>query len=304
MKAIAFFASLIVGILMAVPVPADTPAWSVIWFPWNATYSSWDWTGGTPSITVQSVNNDTFPTSVKKWSLGVCSARNPSTKTLVPLPNPYSIDGHGKRVLDLERWTPGSVGFPISQLDALGEETFLCAIIGDGQRYSNVSRLTISHPYQHTPPPGVQVFALPFIDHDIHRIAVRLVPPASPDDAIYAMDLAYPAVSINGSWSRPSTLAWAAPNTQLQAGTTYVWVVDLDHYDPPISPFKKADVQVKIIENSDKAWRTLQPAGAGQDRSAVIKKWLDDQQGPSSLVCTLTATETDAINFDLAFDLK
>ncbi|HEX4141634.1 MAG TPA: hypothetical protein VHY09_14895 [Candidatus Methylacidiphilales bacterium] len=285
--------------VVALRLPADEPAWAAIWFPWNPTYASWDWNSGGRSITIESATDADFPAGVKTWDLAVCSANDPAKKVLVPLKNPLSLEGEGGH-LELALWTPGR--FPVGPLEALGEGTFLCAIVGDGQRYSNVSRVIISHSYQRTPQPGVQVFALPFPDHDIRKIAVRAVP--APGEELYMMDLAFPAISINGSWSRASSMAWKGQNPQLQSGTPYVRIVSLENYDPPIPPFKKADVQVKIVENFQKAFGAIQPLGAGENHATAAKTWIDSQPGPSSLVCTLTATETDAINFDQAFDLK
>ncbi len=116
-------------------------------------------------------------------------------------------------------------------------------------------------------------------------------------------DLVYPIVSINGSWSRPRKLTWKGNSFVLQQGKPHVRIIDLGNYDPPIAPFNKAEVQVKIIEDYFHAQATFPPGVAGQI-SAEIKTWAAGQKGPSSPVTTLTATETDAINFDGAFDLK
>ncbi len=200
MKTFALLATMIAGMLATLPLRADPAPWTVVWFPWNTTCASWDWTGDSPSITVEAFNLDTFPAGVKAWNLAVCSANDPSKKTLVPLPNPLVVDSHGGHGLDLALWTPGRI--PVGPLDALGEGTFLCAILGDGQRYSNVSRVTISHTYQRAEMPGVSVFALPFPDQDVRHLAVRVVPGAG--DHLDLFDLVYPAFSINGTWSPPA----------------------------------------------------------------------------------------------------
>ena len=300
MKAFALGISLMAGMLASLPLHAESPPWTVIWFPWNPTYASWDWTGESPSITIETFNLESFPAGVKTWSLAVCSATDPSRKALVPLQNPLVIDPRGGRGLDLALWTPGRI--PVGPLDALGEGTFLCAILGDGQRYSNVSRVIISRTYQRTLVPGVSVFALPFPDNDVRRLAVRVVP--GPGDHLDMFDLVYPALSINGSWSRPRTLNWKGTNSILQPGKPYVRIVNLNNYDPPIAPFNKADVQAKIVEDYPQAVAAFPSLAAGQDPAAAVKTWLASQKGPTSPARTLTATETDAINFDLAFDVK
>jgi len=300
MKAFALVVSLMAGMLASLPLHAETPPWTVIWFPWNPTYASWDWTGEGPSLTIEPSNLNGFPAGVKTWSLAVCSANDPGHKALVPLQNPLVIDPHGGRGLDLALWTPGRI--PVGALDALGEGTFLCAILGDGQRYSNVSRVTISHTYQRTLMASVSVFALPFPDNDVRRLAVRVVP--GPGDHLDMFDLVYPAFSINGSWSRPGSLGWKGTNTVLQPGKAYVRIVNLDKYDPPIAPFNKAEVQAKIVEDYPQAVAAFPPGVASQDAATAFKTWIASQKGPMSLVTTLTATETDAINFDQAFDLK
>jgi hypothetical protein len=299
MKAFALVVSLMAGMLASLPLHAETPPWTVVWFPWNPTYASWDWTGESPSITIESFDLEGFPASVKTWNLAVCSANDPSRKAVVTLPNPLVVDLHGGRGLDLALWTPGRI--PVAALDALGEGTFLCAILGDGQRYSNVSRVTISHTYQRTMLPGLSVFALPFPNNDVRRLAVRVVP--GPHDHLDIFDLVYPAFSINGSWSRPGSLNWKGTNIVLQPGKAYVRIVNLDQYDPPIAPFNKADVQAKVVENYPQAVAAFPPGAAGQD-AAAVKTWIAGQKGPTSRVTTLTATETDAINFDQAFNLK
>ncbi len=305
MKISALLALFVMSILAALPVRADAPAapppWTVIWFPWNATYASWDWTGEGPSITIEASDVDHFPATVKTWSLAVCSVNDPvGHKTLVPLQNPFVSDPNGSHGLDLALWTPGRI--PVSKLDELGEGTFLCAILGDGQRYSNVSRVTISRTYQRSLVPGVSVVALPFPDTDVRQLAVRVVP--GPNDRLDMFDLVYPSFSINGFWSRPRMLNWRGSTTILQPGRAYVRIVSLDRYDPPIAPFNKAEVQVKIVEDYPQAVASFPPLVPGQDTSAAVKAWLDHQRGPGSPVTTLTATETDAINFDAAFDLK
>jgi hypothetical protein len=299
MKAFALAASLMAGMLASLPLHAETPPWTVIWFPWNPTYASWDWTGDGPSITIEPSSLDGFPAGVKTWNLAVCSANDPGHKAMVPLLKPLVIDPHGGRGLDLALWTPGQI--PVAALDALGEGPFLCGILGDGQRYSNVSRVTISHTYQRTLVPGVSVFALPFPDNDVRRLAVRVVP--GTDDHLDIFDLVYPAFSINGAWSRPGSLNWKGTNIVLQPGKAYVRIVNLDKYDPPIAPFNKAEVQAKIIEDYPQALAAFPPGVAGQG-AAAVKTWVAGQKGPTSPVTTLTATETDAINFDQAFDLK
>ncbi len=148
MKSIALVLSLVVGTLASLPAPRRLDPVDRQWFPWNPTYSSWDWTSDSPSITIEASNLEGFPAGVKAWSLAVCSANDPSRKVTVPLPNPLLVDSSGGRGLDLAPWTPGRI--PVAPLDALGEGTFLCAILGDGQRYSNVSRVIISHSYQRT----------------------------------------------------------------------------------------------------------------------------------------------------------
>jgi hypothetical protein len=299
MKAFALVVSLVVGLLASVPLHAESTPWNVVWFPWHPTYSSWDWTGEGPSVTIEPSSIEGFPASVKTWSLAVCSANDPSRKATVPLQNPLILDPSGGRSLDLAPWTPGRT--PAGALDALGEGTFLCAILGDGQRYSNVSRVIISHSYQRTLMPGVSVFALPFPDNDVRRLAVRVVP--GPNDHLDTCDLIYPVFSINGSWSRPRKLNWKGNSFVMQQGKPHVRIIDLSNYDPPIPPFNKADVQAKIVEDYLHAQATFPPGVAGQIAPA-IKSWVASQKGPMSSVTTMTATETDAINFDQAFDLK
>ena len=299
MKALALVVGLVAGLLASLPLHAESAPWNVVWFPWYPTYASWDWTEEGPSVTIEASNIEGFPAGVKTWTLAVCSANDPSQKVTVPLQNPLIQDPSGNRSLDLAPWTPGRV--PVGALDALGEGTFLCAIVGDGQRYSNVSRVIISHTYQRKQPPGVSVFALPFPGNDVRRLAVRVVP--GPDDNLDTCDLIYPVFSINGTWSRPHKLNWKGNSYVMQQGKPHVRIIDLGNYDPPIAAFNKAEVQAKIIEDYLHAQSTF-PAAAGQDAAAAVKTWLANQKGPMSPVTTLTATETDAINFDQAFDLK
>src|ERR1019366_9482469 len=145
-----------------------------------------------------------FPDEVKQWELGVTSVGDPSKKAIIALRNPHSGNS-----LDFSSWRPGDFRVPgelrdskIDQLEAMGEGTFLCAILGDGKRYSNVAKVTILHNYSSSHEPMIRLVAMqPFgKDDPIKYIGAWIVGPTPLDVNLTTTALHCPAWEVNGTW--------------------------------------------------------------------------------------------------------
>lgn len=293
MKTTVFAAGLFFALACAATLRADDKSWKMLWYPRDKVYSSWNWNNHSQTVEIENANSEKFPEGVQNWELAVCSVADPAKRALVPLPDSLSIE------LGLfYTWMPGR--FRIDKLEALGDGTFLCAIIGDGRRYSNVSRVTINRAYVADPKPGITLTGISFPSHDIHAIAFRVVP--APGEKLYRMDLAFPFVCVDGTWSMTGMCSWEGPNDQLEPGMPYLGIVGLGGHLPPLTPFSKARVQLKIIEDYENNW-TFQNHGLplNGDKSAIIKRWAGEIKGPLSPVFTLTTDDSDTAKFEQVF---
>jgi hypothetical protein len=301
------FATLVAGLLIAGTMARaadEGKAWKVLWYPWDEEHTTWDWKIDGPAMTIQDENTIAFPESVQNWELAVCSVTHPGKRLLVPLPNPLSINADGSRFMDLDAWTPGR--FPVGKLDALGNGTFLCAVIGDGHRYSNVARATINRNYAPVPVPGITVAGISFPGDAIHEIALRVVPSAQ--DKLYSTDIYFPFVCVDGTWSVERVGAWSGRVVALKPGEPQLEIIRLDFWLPAVTPFKKARVQVKIVEDYAHNFMLRQrfalPADDPPKESATVKGWCDLFKGPLSPVFTLKADDSDTVKFEHVFGME
>ena len=95
--------------------------------------------------------------------------------------------------------------------------------------------------------------------------------------------------------------AWEGMNGSLPAGTGYGAIVGLGNYDPPIAPFQKATVQVKIISDKLKQEKNLANPPSGMDRAEVMRLWAERLKGFTSEPAILSVDDSDTKQFDQAF---
>jgi hypothetical protein len=147
----------------------------------------------------------------------------------------------------------------------MGEGTFLCAILGDGKRYSNVARVTIRHDYHANHGPMIRLTAVqPFGANDpIKYIGAWIVVKDSTDPNLTTTALRCPAWEVNGTWrieiGDPSGLVGRLPPEVCWAEVYYVGY-NVDHpsggstlggmgaFEPPIEAFSQAKVRLRIAD--------------------------------------------------------
>jgi hypothetical protein len=307
MKVAGALAGFLFGILSVLTLRADTEkGWMVLWYPWEETHSSWDWRFDGECITIQPANNEKFPESVLNWGLAICSVNDAAKRRLVPLPNPMEITPSGQHNWRLERWIPGN--FPLAKpdtLDGLGEGTLLCAIIGDGHRYSNVARVTIRHGSMPDTKPGITLAGISFPGHLIHEVAMRIVP--APENKLYLMDIDAPFVSVDGRWSDQSIFSWDGQNTPLKPGVPQLRIISLDFRVPRVASFRSAKVQVKLVEDYQRNWLLKQhalPGSSPETEATAVKSWAESVKGPMSPVFTLSVDDRDTVQFEHVFGMQ
>jgi hypothetical protein len=221
-----------------------TAAWSVIWFPANDTFRSWDWrkiSGGNDNTfkIVQTDYLQKFPDEVKTWELAMCSAANPNQKVRFALRNPHSDNS-----FDFSSWNPGDWGDNDSrrpQLEAMGEGTFFCAILGDGKRYSNVAKVTIRRDYDVGHEPVIRLVAIqpPNGVNHVQYIGAWIVPPLPQDKDFITTVLGRPQWEIDGVWSiSPGDMNGAVwpLESGISYGEIYPLKVAMEDIKPPPSP--------------------------------------------------------------------
>ena len=242
--------------------PVGTSNWRVIWFPPSDTFSSWNW------VRISGLNCNTmkirpidyvqkFPDEVKQWKLGVTSISDPGKKATILLGNPHSI---AENTTDYSCWMPGG---NIDRFEVLGEGTFLCAILGDGKRYSNVARVTIRHDYNTSREPMIRLVAVqPFgKDDPIRYIGAWIVAPTPTDVHFITTAVGCPVWEINGTWRialgdlngatypLPSGISWGEVyyvgyGPQIPT----IGATDFSTFEPPIEAFTDAKVRLRISD--------------------------------------------------------
>jgi len=129
-----------------------------------------------------------------------------------------------------------------------GEGTFLFAILVDGHRYSNVIRVTIKHDYDAKVEPPLRVFAIqPLEGNSIRQIGVWVVPPVF-DKKLTNMVASSIDLSIDGKWHSCPIGMWDGLVYSLKPGISTATNCFLEMYSPPITPFKHAKVQARLLD--------------------------------------------------------
>ena len=288
LAALSFFT--ISGCLMGAPT-APVRAWSTIWLPWYEVYPSWNWRQLQCPVAIQRSGSDpSFPDSIKKWNLDVCSITAPSHQAFASLPSPAPGEAYSNT------WTPGD--FPVTSLEALGEGTFLCAVVGDGHRYSNVSRVTIRHSASIVLPPQMRLIGLSSPHGDIREIGLFVVPAQVPvPQIIHLMDVTFPNLSVNGTWSKANFMSWSGPNSVLRAGEGWGAILPLDNYTPAIKPFRTARVQVRMTN-------ALEDGRARLEKQLGVTLPANASPEYVSPPVILSINRDDEREFDRAFDVS
>jgi hypothetical protein len=304
--------------------PVGASNWRVIWFPPSDTFRSWNWVEisghNDNTMKIRPIDyNQKFPDEVKQWELGVTSINDPGKKAAIPLGNPHSS---AENFTDYSVWMPGS---KIDRLEALGEGTFLCAILGDGKRYSNVARVTIRHDYNTSREPVIRLVAVqPFgKDDPIRYIGAWIVAPTPADLHFTTTAVRCPVWEVNGTWRialgdlnglvapLPSGISWGE--------VYYVGFgpeippsepVEFSTYEPPIEAFTDAKVRLRISDR----YNTYDgiPLTTGQHEYLFryqLDNFLFDNSEPSADFKTYISdvfdvrVDKDAMSrFDKAFD--
>jgi hypothetical protein len=239
--------------------------WRVIWFPPSDTMCSWNWVDGDYSMEIRPVDySQTFPDQIKKWELAVVSDTDPRKKVRIQLAPPDSGNA-----LDFSSWRPGDFRSPgelrdskIDQLKAMGEGSFSCGILGDGQRYSNVARVTINRSYTSNRQPMIRLTAIqPFgKDDPIKYLGAWFVGPTPFDANLTTTALNCPAWQVDGTWR----IELGDENGfvgMVKSGAAYgrVYLVaatparessslGMSLFRPPIVPFTEAKVRLRISD--------------------------------------------------------
>jgi hypothetical protein len=135
-----------------------------------------------------------------------------------------------------------------SEMDALGDGTFLFAVLIDGVRCSNVIRVKIQHDYNAKAEPPLRVFAIqPLKGDTIQQLGVWVVPPVLNEKltnfVASAVDL-----SIDGTWHTTSVGIWTGPVSPLKPWESAGENCYFENYVPPIVPFKHAKVQARLLD--------------------------------------------------------
>jgi hypothetical protein len=288
LAALSFFT--ISGCLMGEPA-TSVRVWSTIWLPWYEAYPSWDWQHLRCPVAIQQPDSEApFPDSIKKWTLDVCSITDLSHQACASLPPRATGSAYSNN------WTPGD--FPVTPLEALGEGTFLCAVVGDGHRYSNVSRVNIDHSASIVLRPQMRLFGISSPQGDICEIGLFVVPAQVPvPQIIHLTDVTFPNLSVDGTWSQTNGIIWDGPNPVLRLGQGWGAILPLDDYIPTIKPFKTASVQVRIVDAQDDRLDQLKRQQGITPPASTRPEYLS----PSVVI---SINPEDERKFDRAFDVR
>jgi hypothetical protein len=302
MKCRLLIAALAFWMIGAWECQADSP-WRVLWVPWLDTYSSWNWTEAPGSAVYQPVVAAGFPTDVKIWELAVCSRANPQKQARAAMKNPFIPNSPMKLGISYTDWGPGN--FPVDPLEALGDGDFLCAILGDGKRYSNVSRVTIHHGrhgFHYDTRPIIRLKALTYPEHDIRWYALWVIP--GPDQDIHLYDVIHAYLCVNGTWAELGPWPILAADERLPSGRGFGEIGGIGDRQPPLKPLLSAEMQVKIISDWVEQTKGLPPLNPNQDLAQQVKDRVQSLKGYLSNTVAVTYSDQDERDFDAAFSLK
>jgi hypothetical protein len=194
-------------------------------------------------------------------------------------------------------WVPGH--FPIDDLASLGDGEFLCAVLGDGKRYSNVSRVTIDHNFKYDAKAVIRIVPIAYPEQKFRRFLLWVVP--GPGQAIYPYDVCNSYLCLNGIWTELEW-PWSGPNEKIPIGQGYAVIGGIGNRQPPLQPFEKGEMQVKIISNGLEQRASLPPLQPAQDIAQEMKDRVGRLNGYLSPVVSATYDDTDDRAFDAAFN--
>jgi hypothetical protein len=240
----------------AVTAGASAAPWSVIWFPANDTFRSWDWkeiSGGNDTTMIEAADPaHPFPPEIHSWELAVCFRSDPGRQVRIPLPSPRQGN-----TLQFSSLSPDELrGEKKARLESLGEGTFLCAFLGDGRRISNVNRLTIRADYDPAREPFLRLVPIEAIGsgHRVTHVGAQIVPSAS-GPAWSSLVWFRPALEIDGVWSAPRFLNIGAKIQPLRPGVSYAWIYPLEGsgFEPPLHAFVRAQARLRLTDAGGKS---------------------------------------------------
>ena len=253
---------------------APPPPCHFTWFPSNDCFQKWDSFGDHVELGAfisrppdplkaedlhTSILDSPDPAISKKsprpkprlWELAACSASAPGQQIRLPYPAPIYRNGDyadGPHLF----WVGWNGPFPdaahLQKLSALGEGTFLCALLADGIRCSNVVQITIRSDYDPTREPVVRVAALqPFRGKEIQQVGLWIVPPTPPDRNLTNFAAAEAQLEINGN-AYGGQMAWEGPVDPLSPGTPFPQIISWTSSRPPFSDLNRTRVRAKLAD--------------------------------------------------------
>jgi len=260
---------------LGISAAAPQPPYYFTWFPSNDSFQRWDSIGDNVQLGVflprntdvskvenlhTSIMDSIDPSLLRKspaseprlWELAACSASDPEQKIRLPYPAPSYQNGNftdGPHLF----WVGWNGPFPdashLKKLSQLGEGTFLCALLADGIRCSNVVKVTIRSDYDPTREPVVRVTAIqPLRGKEIQQVGIWIVPSTPKDRSLTNQVAAFAQLEVNGSPYGGSRMAWDGPVEPLPAGIPFP-VVILWNASPPLMPkLDKAHVRAKLVD--------------------------------------------------------
>ncbi len=251
------------------------PPYSFTWFPSDDCFQKWDAVGDHAELGVflppgpaapqvgdlhSSILNLVDPGASEKnpapppqlWELAVCSAADPERKIRLPYPAPIYqhgnlADGHSHLF-----WVGWNGPFPdpahLQKLGALGDGTFLCALLADGIRCSNVVKITIRSDYDPIREPVLRVAAIqPLRGQEIQKVGVWIVPPLPQDRHLTNFAAANTQLEINGN-SYGGMMAWDGPTYPLSPGISVPQIILWNAFRPPPSNLDKVHARAKLVD--------------------------------------------------------
>jgi hypothetical protein len=231
-------------LLFSMVLRAESPRYVVTLVPENNTFPHWRYDYGEKAGFLASMNVQFKAPFRGVMEYAVCSISNEKEKWRFPGTGEVL---HGMLCMTQGGNFSGGIYFEKNFLDDFGDGTFLFAILIDGVRCSNVIRVRIQHDYDPAKEPPLRVFAIqPLNGNEIQRIGVWVVPPVESKKLTnFVADIF--AISINDQWHLYRPIAWRGLDMPLPAHVSAAQNCFFDLCTPPISPFKRARVQVRLL---------------------------------------------------------
>jgi len=210
---------------------------------------------------------------IRSWEFAVRSLSDPGKKLRFEYKCPLRNGELGLGMM-------GSIGmFTVEQvkcLEKLGEGVFECAIIVNRVRCSNVVRLKIDHAYTPTNEPAIRLVAIqPMTGGHVTHLGIWVVPPhTDPHLTPYTVGQGITLV-IDGVEHRIGLLLFSGSIMPLPAGESFLEILTLDGFLPPISPSRSFKVQAKLLDYQSAVTTISYDPSIGAEFDKAFKKGRD-----------------------------